>query len=188
MNEKKKLRSALREQYKQLNASHIAEIDKALIARVEDHRAYQTAKQIFLYASVANEVDTKTLIANAYKNGKTVALPKCEAMGKMQFFAYDGNLIEGRYHILEPTSDVLLEPAEDDVIIVPGLAFDKMGYRMGQGGGYYDRYLSKYRCISIGVCREQFMCNEIPKEWNDLPVDYVITEATVYACRKNGAS
>ena len=187
MNEKTQLRNALRAQYKQLSSADTA-ADNTLIARLENHPAFLSAKCIFLYASVGNEVYTRDLLCRAYNHGRTVALPKCRGNGQMTFFEYDGRLTEGRYHIPEPMSERILEPSAEDIIIVPGLAFDTEGYRMGQGGGYYDRYLEKYHCISIGVCREQFILNDIPKEWNDLPVDYVITEATVYECKKNGAS
>jgi 5-formyltetrahydrofolate cyclo-ligase len=188
VNDKIQLRAKLRERYKQLSREEITEIDKKLIAQLDEHPVFKEAKRIFIYASVANEINTLDLIECLYKNGRVVALPKCEPMGEMKFFKYNGRLSEGCYRIPEPVSDVILEPGSEDVLIVPGLAFDTMGYRMGQGGGYYDRYLSKHHCVTIGVCREQFILNHIPKEWNDLPVDYVITEATVYECKKNGAS
>ena len=188
MNDKIQLRARLREEYKRLCEIDLAEIDKNLSARLEDHSVFKAAKRVFLYVSVAKEINTHDIIERLYISGRVIALPKCETMGEMNFLEYDGQLAEGRYHIPEPVSEVVLVPQKDDVLIVPGLAFDEMGYRMGQGGGYYDRYMAKYPCITIGVCREQFILNQIPKEWNDLPVDYVITETNVYECKKNGAS
>ena len=181
------LRSALRSEYGDLDISIAADIDAQLIHNLTGLDIYKACHRVFAYASVKKEVNTRDLISYAFDQGKTVALPKCRANGAMDFYAYDGVVVEGRFGIPEPQSNDLLVPQSDDIMIVPGLAFTYDGKRMGQGGGYYDRYLAKYPCITIGLCRESFMKKEIPTEWNDLPVDYVITENQVYKC-KNGAS
>ena len=184
---KRKLRSQLRDRYKSLNMTRTESVDLRLIQRLMGHDLYKNSSRVFLYASVGTEINTRELISMAFAEGKTVALPKCKQGGVMDFYAYNGTLTEGRYGIPEPDSDEILYPETDDVMIVPGLAFDEKGYRVGQGGGYYDRYLERFKCITVGLCRDEFIQKEVPVCWNDLPVDYVITETRVYEC-KNGAS
>lgn len=189
MNEQKKLlRSQLRADYALMSDFERNMIDTGLIERLMGHDLYQKCERIFLYASVGTEIHTQGLISAAYRQGKVVALPKCSAFGMMEYYRYTGTLSEGKYHIPEPVSEELLVPKSNDIMIVPGLAFDVNGYRIGQGGGYYDRYLSKYPCVRVGLCRERFLLKDIPILWNDIPVDFVITETAVYNCKNNGAS
>ena len=184
---KRKLRNQIRTEQKSLSDATRKEIDARLIQNVLGHDLYQNCSRLFLYASSGYEIDTHGLIRYAYEEGKQVGLPKCQAEGIMEFYSYTGELKEGMYRIPEPTGTDVIYPQEKDVMIVPGLSFDKRGYRLGQGGGYYDRYLSKHACICVGLCRELYLMKELPVMWNDLPVDYVITENAVYNC-KNGAS
>ena len=186
-NPKDILRKQLRSAYSDLGESYRSNADARIIQRLNEFAPYRQCNRIFLYASVGTEVHTRDLIHVADMQGKTVALPKCEAKGIMEFFLYDGELSIGRFGIPEPKSNCSIHPERNDLMIVPGLAFTRDGVRMGQGGGYYDRYLEKYPCVTIGLCRDCFIQKEIPTEWNDLPVDYVITETMVYE-RKNGAS
>lgn len=189
MSERKKLlRSQLRADYARMTDFERNIIDIGLIERLMGHDLYNHCERLFLYVSVGTEINTHRLILDAYGQGKTVALPKCSSSGRMDFYRYTGALSEGKYHIPEPVSDEVLEPKPNDIMIVPGLAFDVNGYRIGQGGGYYDRYLAKHSCIRIGLCRERFLLKEIPTMWNDIPVDFVITENAVYHCKNNGAS
>lgn len=154
--------------------------DAAIAARVLEHPAYRSCHSLFVYASAGTEVDTHAIIAAAMEQGRTVALPVCHGKGIMDFYVYDGTLRRGRYGIPEPVSDTVITPTSGDVMIVPGLSFTKNGERLGQGGGYYDRYLEKYPCMTIGVCREQLLSEKLPVEWNDLPVRCVITDSAVY--------
>ena len=181
------LRKRLRAEYGALNADEIKRIDEKLMQLLIEQSAYQRCRAVFIYVSVGFEINTRKIIDHAFGGGKIVALPKCRAHGEMDFYRYSGELTEGKFSIPEPTNDELLIPEKNDIMIVPGLAFDRYGYRIGQGGGYYDRYLEKHECTCIGLCREKFLLNRIPIAWNDLPVDCVITENAVYSC-KNGAS
>ncbi len=181
------LRVQLRKEYEALEYSYKKCADADLIHRLKAFSLYRACNRVFVYASVGNEIDTHALIHDAFSEGKAVFLPKCHGKGIMNFYRYTGELTVGRFGIPEPTDNECVFSAPTDLMIVPGLAFTKEGIRMGQGGGYYDRYLEKYPCITIGLCRDAFLKKELPTAWNDLPVDYVITETTVYEC-KNGAS
>lgn len=188
MNEYKiELRGRLRKEHQVLSTVEKNKSDGMIISRMVGQALFKSADRVFLYASVRNEINTHGLIADAYRMGKTVGLPKCNGFGIMDFYCYTGELVDGKFHIPEPSGAELLIPERTDIMIVPGLAFTCNGYRIGQGGGYYDRYLEKHPCVTIGLCRDRFILEEIPVEWNDLPVDYVITETAVYNC-KNGAS
>lgn len=178
------LRNQLRLAYQEMTDDARKNIDSRLIMRLMGHDLYKNCSRIFLYASVGSEIDTHTLINSAYSAGKTVALPKCKSAGLMEFHRYQGRLLTGKFSIPEPESDEILSPEKNDLMIVPGLAFDKQGYRVGQGGGYYDRYLARFDCVKIGLCRDIFLLEEVPVQWNDLPVDYVITETETYQCKK----
>ena len=182
--EKKSFREAVRALYRELDAADLLEVDAQILNRVMEHPLYRDAERVFLYVGIKQEIHTLPLVEAAYQTGKIVALPRSEAGGVMCFFRYAGMLKEGRFRIPEPTSEELLIPSANDLMIVPGLCFDRCGNRMGQGAGYYDRYLEKYSCVTVGLCREKMLVKKIPVSWNDLPVDYVITEDTVFDCKK----
>jgi len=181
------LRNRLRKANAASKADYRNTVDGALLSRVLEFPLYQNADRIFLYASVGYEIDTRDLIRRGFSSGKKVLLPKCHSKGIMEFYEYTGTLTVGKFGIPEPTGTIATVPRRDDLMIVPGLAFTAEGLRLGQGGGYYDRFMDKYPCITVGLCRNAFLLKELPTEWNDLPVDYVITETDTYHC-KNGAS
>lgn len=159
--------------------AELEEIDRKIVRQLMDTERYLHSRRIFLYASKFPEISTMYLIETAIETGKIVALPKSMPAGEMEFYRYSGKLRAGRYGILEPVSDTMLRPVADDLMIVPGLCFAKNGHRLGQGGGYYDRYLAKYPCHTIGLCRDAFLQETVYTEWNDFPVDCVITETAV---------
>ena len=184
---KKALRAGLRATYREQNDEECRRIDREIIQRVISSDLFQNSQRVFLFASAGKEVYTHDLIELAYAMGKTVALPRCYDNGIMHFYRYNGILVKGKYNIPEPDTDELLVPKMGDLMLVPGLAFDSDGYRVGQGGGYYDRYLEKQHCTTVGVCRNRFLLTQAPRTWNDLPVNYVITESDMFKC-ENGAS
>lgn len=181
------MRTTLREAYAQLIDHGSTNKDLQIIQRVMNLPAYQQSNRIFVFASAGREINTHELITSAYAQGKTVALPKSDSGGMMDFYEYHGALTLGRFNILEPVGGSILYPSETDLMIVPGLSFTREGHRIGYGGGYYDRYLAKHPCMTVGICRDIFIADKLPVSWNDLPVDCVITETAVYQC-KNGAS
>lgn len=181
------LRRQLRREYAASEQAIRDRADAELLTRILNFPLYQKAERIFLYASVGYEIKTHDLIHHAFSCGKTVLLPKCHSKGIMEFYEYTGILTVGKFGIQEPTGRHSISPRPDDLMFVPGLAFTAEGLRLGQGGGYYDRFMEKYPCTTVGLCRNAFLLKELPVEWNDLPVEYVITETGIYRC-KNGAS
>ena len=145
---------------------------------------YKNADIIFAYWSVGSEVDTHKIIAEALSFGKKVALPKCtDSQGNMQFYYIDSlsDLTEGMYGIMEPEGN---KTADDftfsSLCLVPALSFDSDGYRLGYGKGYYDRFLSDFKGISIGLAYEECLCDALPKDEYDKKVNYIITNINQY--------
>ena len=176
---KQALRNSVRAAISRMSDAAVRRSDKAIRLHVLDSAVYRDARRVFCYYSMDREVSTRELIADAVSRGKAVALPVCAANGEMSFYRYSGGLRPGRYGIMEPEPLEPLIPGKDDLIVVPGLCYDRTGYRLGQGGGYYDRYLARHRGVTLGLCRETLLYGELPREWNDFPMEYVFTEAGV---------
>ena len=142
----------------------------------------QTAKTIFLYLSMGSEVETITLAKELLFMGKRIAVPVCDRKTHTMEAVEITDMKElqsGTYGILEPQNGKVLSKSEIDLILVPGLAFDEDGYRLGYGGGYYDRYLENFSGTSIGLCFDACMTDRLPCGEYDKKVDLVVTEIGV---------
>lgn len=141
------------------------------------------ASTIFTYVSHFNEVDTFDIITKAFEQGKKVAVPKTYGKGIMEFFLINSmdELELGRMQILEPVNtDVKIVPDESSLIIVPAVVYDINGYRIGFGGGYYDRYLSLYNNVNtIGITYDEHLIDNVEHDEYDQKVDCVITEKRI---------
>ena len=152
-------------------------IDQALTERLLQHPFYQEAKVIATYLSFPHEFQTQRLIEQALKDGKKVLIPKTYPKGRMDFVVYDPQqLVKTAFGLLEPQGDLeVVDASQIDLIHVPGLAFTTEGYRIGYGGGYYDRYLkhlSGHTFSTIYPCQIQ---DFIP-ESHDIPVQEVLID------------
>lgn len=178
--EKNALRAQLRARLSQSDPAENAACDVRITQRVLSLPAFQAAERIFAYCSVVPEVDTHAILAQARRRGKTVALPVTQPDGKMQFARYDGALVPGRFGIPQPPhSAQIMLPQPCDLMLIPALAYDRTGRRLGRGGGYYDRFLAHADCCTVGLIRAAFLLDALPAEWNDVPVSAVITEGGV---------
>jgi 5-formyltetrahydrofolate cyclo-ligase len=140
---------------------------------------YLSAETVFIYYSVGREPDTGKIIADALSRGKTVALPYSLDSGEMELRRLSGTdtLIQDRYGIPTPPDDAeRLAIAKIELAVIPALTFDMRLYRMGHGGGYYDRFLGKFNGFSVGLARERLIADILPTESHDRPVDCLITE------------
>ena len=151
--------------------------DLALTERLLQHPFYQEAKVIASYLSFPHEFQTQELIEQALKDGKKVLIPKTYPKGRMDFVVYDPQqLVKTAFGLLEPQGSLeVVEPSQIDLIHVPGLAFTTEGYRIGYGGGYYDRYLkhlSGHTFSTIYPCQIQ---DFIPEK-HDIPVQEVLID------------
>ena len=173
---KAELRKKILQEMKALSQEQKQAMDRALTERFLQHPFYQEAKTIATYLSSPHEFQTQELIERALKDGKKVLIPKTYPKGRMEFVVYHPQqLAKTSFGLLEPQGDLeVVGPSQIDLIHVPGLAFTTEGYRIGYGGGYYDRYLEHFAghtMSTIYPCQVQ----EFNFENHDIPVQEVLT-------------
>lgn len=137
----------------------------------------QQAKTVLLFHSMAREPDTVPVVDALLRAEKTVCLPRCLPGRQMEARAVRGReaLVLSTYGIPEPGEDCpVTERDKIDVILVPNLCCDKENYRLGHGGGYYDRYLANYRGFTVSICPQEFLQESVPRDAYDLPVNLVL--------------
>ena len=172
---KSELRKQVLQEMKAIPRTQKVTMDLALTERLLQHPFYQEAKIIATYLSFPHEFQTHELIEQALKDGKKVLIPKTYPKGRMDFVVYHPQqLVKTSFGLLEPQGDLeVVEPSQIDLIHVPGLAFTTEGYRIGYGGGYYDRYLEHFAghtMSTIYPCQVQ----EFNSENHDIPVQEVL--------------
>jgi 5-formyltetrahydrofolate cyclo-ligase len=150
---------------------------------------YARAKTLMLYIDFGSEVRTRWFFPTAWDEGKRIVVPYCND-GDIELFRLDSleELAPGTMGILEPKrelrddADRQIDPSELDVIVAPGLAFDRRGGRVGYGKGYYDRLLHQIRvdATKLAVCFECQMFPEVPQLPHDIRMDTIVTETAVY--------
>ena len=157
--------------------------DDAMIKSLTEMFCYKTADTILLYYPVKNEIDILKLAEQALADKKRIAFPRCDKdTGKMTFHAVTSlsELTEGAYGIPEPRATAqAIGNSCAALCIVPALAADKDGFRLGYGGGYYDRFLEGFDGITATLVYDSLMFDEIPADEHDMTVDIVITEKEV---------
>lgn len=184
---RKQLRQAILQQRRQVSADKAYEAGVKIVKILRDHDFFQQKIMVGSYLSLGGELSTEPI--NDYLLEKhELALPFMDVnvKGHMDFYAYKkgDRLIENRYHILEPENlpENLVTPDKFDALIVPLVAFDVDGNRLGMGGGYYDRMLKKLssQCLLIGVAYDFQMIANVPIEHWDMPLHEVITPTKHY--------
>ena len=173
---KEELRKTFREQRNSLTDK--TKKSQMITQNIISSPIFQKASVVMLYRGAKGEVETDVLWQICKEQGKTCVFPKCVSKTEMiavlaeseEDFSVSG------FGILEPTSDEAFQKEQIDLIIVPALAFDRNHYRMGYGGGYYDRYLVGYQGVSVGLCFSELLVSSVmPNGW-DIPVSFVVTE------------
>lgn len=144
--------------------------------------ALQQAKTVFCYVSTEFEIDTRKILRQLWQEQKRVVIPYCLEKGTMCACQVDSfsDMQSGKFGILEPKPYCAkIEPSEISFAIVPALACDQKGYRLGYGGGYYDRYLAKTNIICAALCYDAFLYPTLPVEPWDCRLQYIVTEKRV---------
>lgn len=158
---------------------------REICARILQSPLYADAACVLLYAATGEEIDLGAVAADAWAKGKTVAYPRClDKAGHLAFFVVDTpvRLVEGSFGIPEPSEDCLpWQPTPDALCIVPALALDAFGNRLGYGKGYYDRFLAEFKGVSACAVYGCCMAERLPAEQYDLPVAYIVTAHDVRA-------
>lgn len=180
---KKPLREIMLSRRDSLSAEERTLKSSAIAARLTAMPELQNAKTVMAYASFRSEVDTGPLISWCREQGKRVALPKVTGAGTMEVFPVGDPQVDlepGAWGILEPRSGLeRLDPSEIDVVVVPGVAFDLRGGRLGYGGGFYDAYLPSVRAdaLLVGIAFREQVVECVPMGRHDLRMDVLVTEA-----------
>ena len=174
---KSELRKQVLKEMKALPREQKQFIDQALTERLLHHPFYQEAKVIASYLSFSHEFQTQELIEQALKDGKKVLIPKTYPKGCMDFVVYEPQqLVKTSFGLLEPQGDLeVVDASQIDLIHVPGLAFTTEGYRIGYGGGYYDRYLEHFSGHTLSTIYPCQIQDFIPEN-HDIPVQEVLID------------
>lgn len=181
-------KSEIRAYYKKLRQNLAPDKKKLLDSQITDRLIsldeYKHSGVILAFVSGDIEVSTEAIIKNAFNSGKTVAVPRCEPQSHtMSFYIIKSfeDLEIGYYNIPEPKAYCQkLSCFDNSFCIVPGLAYDKLGYRVGFGGGYYDRFLSGYSGVSAGLCYSDCVVDELSVDEYDRKINVLVTDNKIY--------
>lgn len=173
----------------EIDAGQHRELSMAIIERLVRDPVFKSAKTIGLTISAYPEVDTKLLIERIWQEGKNVAVPKCipQSRGMDFYIIKDFNQLEVVYmNLQEPQPEITRysAPRDIDLMIVPGIAYCRSGYRIGFGGGYYDRYLSGFAGHTRSLAFDVQLVDAIDAEAHDIPVQGIYTELGYIDTRK----
>ena len=190
---KKVLRKEILEKRGNVDLNIKKELDKAILNKFYESSYYKNANKIFIYVSYNSELDTKEIINKALEEGKRIFVPRTEyktkSMDAVKITSLD-DLQESGYGILEPSIDEeAIDPNKLDLIVVPGVAFDKCGGRIGYGAGYYDRYFKKITNENLDKIKKVVLAYDlqiiehVPMNEFDVFIDYIISEKQSVNCR-----
>lgn len=172
--DKKRVRELLAQKRRLLSKEDIAEQSSKVVAAVEQMPSFQSAKTVLIYYPTHNEVDLLSLIKR-YKKEKTFLFPVVHRK-TMTACPYEGNakMHRGKFNIPEPTTEPYV--GDIDLILVPGVGFDKRGNRLGRGGGYYDKFITRLgrKTLLVGVGYDFQLVEEVPANRWDKRLDYVV--------------
>lgn len=178
MTQKKDIRSEVRRRIKLLSGSEMAVAAESIFSKIEQLDIFGKAECIALFAAMNDEVPTAVALDRWPQLGKRVVVPRVEG-DIMRFYDYSPEQMRtGAFGILEPEGDNECRPEEIDLIIVPARAFTRAGERLGRGGGFYDKYMSKaeFRASKVGIAFECQIFDSLPCDLHDIRVDHVVTE------------
>lgn len=181
------IKKELRKKYREIRASVVgASLKNAEITRrFTESDIFRQYGTIFLYYPSGSEASTVEIAEKALGLGKRVAFTRCiDRNGNMEFRFVSSlsDLSVGMFGLMEPdiSKTVTAIPDDDTLIVVPALAFDKQGYRLGYGGGYYDRYLSRYKCHSAGLSFSECICDSLPVTTYDVKINCIFSDNNIY--------
>ena len=191
--DKRALRRKILDERKNINIVKKEEMDNKILDKLYESEYYRKSKKIFIYISYDSEINTKGIINKALEDNKKVYVPRTEfknrLMDAVEIMSLD-NLVESDFGILEPSiKEPYIDPNELDLIVVPGVAFDKQGGRMGYGAGFYDRYFKKIsednikKVMKVALAYEFQTLEKVPMNDHDIPVDCIITENEAISCK-----
>ena len=172
-------KKALRQMIRLRKQEHSAAESSALLAALQSESHFANARTLLLYSALPDEVQINPLFDVLIAQGKTILLPRVVSDTDMELRLYTGadSLQPGAFGIMEPTGPLYTDYAAIDVAVIPGMAFDADGHRLGRGKGYYDRFLPLIpRAYKIGLCFPWQLVDEVPSDAHDIMMDGVISQ------------
>lgn len=195
---KQELRRLIRERKALCPVEERLRLSEDICRKVMQHPRWQESHTVLLYHALPDEVDTSLLLNSVLENKQSASqtskpLPLTERNGggggegplillpvvvgdDLELRIFDGSTAEGAFHIQEPTGQLFTDYASIDLAIIPGMAFDQAGHRLGRGKGYYDRLLPRLaHAYRLGICFPFQMLDSVPTEEHDIPMNEVIS-------------
>ncbi|PWH14383.1 MAG: 5-formyltetrahydrofolate cyclo-ligase [Anaerolineae bacterium] len=178
VNSKPALRQRCRALRRELGQETRQRASQAICAHLAAWQVFQRAETILTYMPMKAEVDLRPLLEQF--PAKRWLLPRIvpEEEHRMDFHLYDpARLVLHPFGMAEPAADLpVVAATEIELVLVPGLAYDRLGWRLGYGGGYYDRFLARFNGISVGVTYQALLLEAVPHGEHDVPVGWIVTE------------
>ncbi len=169
----------------QMTQEDVDQKSEAILKRLEDLDVFQSAQSILFYVSVNNEVQTIPFIKK-YLKEKKIYLPRLISDNQFEAVFCDdySALKKNKFGILEPENTSIQKKISLDLILIPGVAFDQQGNRIGMGKGYYDRFLVAHKnSRKMALAYEKQILDQLPKDLYDEPVDMIVTEQRIVDCQ-----
>lgn len=183
--DKKAVRQRLLGQRKQLTFAACEHLSQQVQQQLLEADSFSSCETLALYSPINNEVRTDRLLATARATGKRICFPRvCDSEMLFVVVGADTVLAAGSFGVAEPKTGEVLSASEIDLIVVPGIAFDRHGFRLGYGKGFYDRELSGRgtSTVTVGLCYDFQLCATLPVEAHDQRLDYIATQTQLIPC------
>lgn len=190
---KKEIRKNILQKKGVLSSEIVTDKSLAMLDTMKKMDFYKNANNVMLYISFGKEVSMKPIIDDLQSRGKRVfipvSVPATKALIVSELKDYENDLEVGHFGVMEPKEEALrpVDPSILDLVIVPGVAFDKRGYRIGYGGGYYDRFIPRLpeKATTVSLAFDMQLIDKIPTSHYDMAVQYIITEEQFIECKKD---
>lgn len=180
---KDELRAAMKELRRALSVSEINEKTSEILKSLTTLDAFTSSGTVMTYLSAFKEPSTDGIIDYLFRSGKRIVVPvsntdSCTITPSL--LTSPDKLIKGAYGIKEPSECIEVPIENIDIALIPGIVFDRSGMRIGFGKGYYDRFLSEFQGVKIGICYDFQIQESIPSSPHDIAMDIIITEKRIY--------
>ena len=187
--DKDALRHEIKERLAQMSREDRIAKSKQICRQIIETDTFQKASVVMMFLSLPHEVDTTPMILHAWQQGKTVAVPKVSweqrHMIPVELTSLETGLKTEKMGIRTPANSVPVPFDEIDLVITPGLGFDRSGNRLGRGGAFYDNFFANHKITAArwGIAYSEQLYDEIPHDENDARIDAVVTEDEIIICK-----
>jgi len=182
--DKNLIRKTVQRQRRALSALEKSQAESVMLQSLLNWDLFKKARVIHIFISKPDEPDTRSIIEHCWSSGKKVAvplvLPNTFDLIHSEIKSFD-SLISGKYGIQEPSHENLIKmsPEMFDLVVVPGVAFDRQGSRLGQGKGYYDRFLELTPAFRLALAFDCQLLETVPTELHDVPMNAILSESGI---------